>query len=318
MVKLKLIVMIPCLNEETTLPSVINSIPQSIEGIDTIETLIVDDGSTDKTSEVARKLGVNYIIRNTRNRGLAKSFSLGLNSALLHGADIIVNTDGDNQYPQGDIARLVAPIIAHEADIVIADRQTRTIAHFSPLKKLLQSLGSTMVCKLAGVCVPDAVSGFRAYSRAAAMELNVVTEFSYCTETIIQAGKKKLKVTSVPVVTNSKTRESRLFKNMYQHIKKTGSTMVRVFAMYEPLKTFFNLGAVFLFIGFLFFLRFFYFMIIGLGSGHVQSILFGAVMFLAGFQVLVLGLVSDLIAGNRKLIEEVLYQQRREYYKKNK
>ncbi len=311
----KLIVIIPCLNERDTLPDVIRDIPKTIEGIDKIEILIVDDGSTDGTSEIAKKLGVTYILRNTRNRGLAKSFSIGLNSALAHGADIIVNTDGDNQYPQADIAKLVQPILNGSADIVIADRQTNSIAHFSPIKKFLQRFGSTITCKLAGVCIPDAVSGFRAYSRAAAMEINVVTEFSYCTETIIQAGKKKLKVVSVPVTTNPKTRESRLFKNTWQHVKKTGSTMVRVFAMYEPLKTFFNLSLIFLFIGAIFFVRFFYFMLIGNGAGHLQSIVFGAVMFLAGFQILVLGLVSDLIASNRKLIEEVLYQQKREYLK---
>lgn len=314
--KKKLIVIIPCLNEENTLPIVISTIPNKIAGIDVIETLIVDDGSTDKTSEVARKLGVTHIIRNTKTRGLAKSFAIGLNSALAHGADIIVNTDGDNQYPQGDIAKLVSPILDGLADIVIADRQTNKVEHFSPLKKLLQRLGSTLVCRLAGVCVPDAVSGFRAYSRQAAMELNVVTDFSYCTETIIQAGKKKLKVVSVPVITNPKTRESRLFKNIFQHMKRSGSTMVRVFAMYEPLKTFFNISLIFLLIGSVFFIRFLYFMMMGDGNGHLQSIVFGAVMFLAGFQILVLGLVSDLIASNRKLIEEVLYQMRRENYKK--
>ncbi len=312
----KLIIIIPCLNEETTLPLVFCDIPHRIDGIDTIETLIIDDGSSDKTIEVAKSLGVTHIIKNTRNRGLAKSFSLGINSALFHGADIIVNTDGDNQYPQGEISALVLPIIEGRADIVIADRQTKNIAHFSPLKKLLQKVGSQAVCKLAGIDVPDAVSGFRAYSRQAAMELNVVTEFSYCTETIIQAGKKKLKVLSVPVTTNEKTRESRLFKNIYQHMRLTGSTMVRVYAMYEPLKTFFNVSAIFLFIGTVFFLRFFYYMTLGNGAGHLQSILFGAVMFLAGFQIFILGLVADLIAGNRKLIEEVLYQQRRQNYKK--
>lgn len=312
----KLIIIIPCLNEELTLPLVIGSIPKDIVGINTIEILVIDDGSSDRTSEVAKELGVQHIVKNTRNRGLAKSFSLGINSALQNGADIIVNTDGDNQYPQAEIVNLVKPILEGKADIVIADRQTNTVAHFSPLKKFLQRFGSTLVCKLAGVCVPDAVSGFRAYSRAAAMELNVVTEFSYCTETIIQAGKKKLKVVSIPITTNAKTRESRLFKNTFQHIKMTGSTMVRVFAMYEPLKTFFNIGSVFLIIGIFFFLRFMYYMVNGQGSGHLQSIVFGAVMFLAGFQILVLGLVSDLIAGNRKLIEEVLYQMRRENYKK--
>lgn len=313
---IKLIVMVPCLNEEKTLPSVINSIPKKIAGIDIIETLIIDDGSTDETVKVAKKLGVNHILKNTRNRGLAKSFSLGLNYALNNGADIIVNTDGDNQYPQGDISKLVKPILDGQADMVIGDRQTKKIAHFSPIKKLFQSFGSSVVCKLSGINVPDAVSGFRAYSRAAAMELNVVTEFSYCTETIIQAGKKRLKIVSIPVTTNAKTRESRLFKNIFQHMKKTGSTMIRVFAMYEPLKTFFYLGFIFIIIGILFFIRFLYYMIIGNGSGHLQSIVFGAVMFLAGFQVLIMGLVADLIAANRKLIEQVLLNQKKEMYDK--
>lgn len=312
--KTKLIIIIPCLNEETTLPLVINSIPQKIKGIDIVETLIVDDGSKDKTTEVAKKIGVNHIVSHTTNQGLAKSFSDGLNQALALGADVIVNTDGDNQYPQDRIPDLIQPILNKKADIVIADRQTWKINHFSPLKKVLQRLGSTIVCKTAGVCVPDAVSGFRAYSRAAAMQLNVVTEFSYCTETIIQAGKKRLKIASIPVETNAKTRESRLFKNMGQHIRSTGSTIVRVFAMYEPLKTFFYLGGSFIIIGTIFFLRFFYFMLLGNGSGHLQSIMFGAVMFLAGFQVWVLGLMADLIASNRKLIEQVLYNQKQETY----
>jgi len=314
----KLIIIVPCLNEEETLPLVIGSIPKKINGVDKIETLIVDDGSKDQTSLVAKKLGVNYIVRHTRNRGLAKSFADGVNEALAQGADVIVNTDGDNQYPQAEIPNLIAPILKGESDIVIADRQTSKINHFSPLKKFFQRFGSTVVCHVSGICVPDAVSGFRAYSRSAAMQLNVVTEFSYCTETIIQAGKKKLKVTSIPVITNPKTRESRLFKNMWQHMKSTGSTIVRVFAMYEPLKTFFYIGALFVLLGIIFFGRFFYFMLIGNGSGHLQSIVFGAVMFLAGFQVWVLGLVSDLIAANRKLIEQVLFNQKTELYgKKN-
>lgn len=314
----KLVIIIPCLNEEKTLPLVFNSIPKKIIGIDSIETLIIDDGSTDKTIEVAKKIGVTYIVKNIRNKGLAKSFSIGLNKALEVGADVIVNTDGDNQYPQEDIPKLIRPILNNEAEIVIADRQTNKIAHFSPIKKLLQKFGSNVVKKLADVNVPDAVSGFRAYSREAAMQLNVVTDFSYCTETIIQAGKKKMKIVSIPVNTNPKTRESRLFKNMGQHIKKTGATIVRVFAMYEPLKTFTYLGSLFLIIGSFFFLRFFYFILIGKGSGHLQSIIFGAVMFLSGFQIIVLGLIADLIAANRKMIEEILLNQKKEKYDSKK
>ena len=314
----KLVIIIPCLNEEKTLPLVFNSIPKKIIGIDSIETLIIDDGSTDKTIEVAKKIGVTYIVKNIRNKGLAKSFSIGLNKALEVGADVIVNTDGDNQYPQEDIPKLIRPILNNEAEIVIADRQTNKIAHFSPIKKLLQKFGSNVVKKLADVNVPDAVSGFRAYSREAAMQLNVVTDFSYCTETIIQAGKKKMKIVSIPVNTNPKTRESRLFKNMGQHIKKTGATIVRVFAMYEPLKTFTYLGSLFLIIGSFFFLRFFYFILIGKGSGHLQSIIFGAVMFLSGLQIIVLGLIADLSAANRKMIEEILLNQKKEKYDSKK
>lgn len=310
----KLIVMIPCLNEENTLPLVLNSIPKSIPYIDSIEIVIIDDGSTDRTIEVAKSLGVKHIVHHTKNRGLAKSFADGLEMALSLGADIIVNTDGDNQYPQEDIALLAEPILAGRADIVIGDRQTHTIPHFSPLKKMFQKMGSNLVCRMSDIHVPDAVSGFRAYSRAAAMEMNVVTEFSYCTETIIQAGKKGLKIVSVPIVTNAKTRESRLFKNMFHHMKMTGSTMVRVFAMYEPFKTFFHLGTVFALIGTAFLVRFLYYVLIGSGSGHLQSIIFGSIMVLAGFQTWVLGLISDLIAGNRKLIEQVLLNQKKEQY----
>ncbi len=312
----KLIIIIPCLNEEQTLPSVIQSIPRSIPGIASIEILIVDDGSTDKTLEVAKTLGVHYIVRHMGNKGLARSFADGLEAALTHGADIIVNTDGDNQYPQSHIPELIQPILDGKADIVVADRQTEKIAEFSPLKKLMQRLGSSAVATLAGVNIPDAVSGFRAYSRAAAMDLTIVTDFSYCTETIIQAGKKRMNIVSIPITTNKKTRESRLFRNMFQHIRMSGSTMVRVFAMYEPLKTFSYLGGGLLSIGLLFFVRFAYFAVTGTGAGHIQSIVFGAVMFLAGFQVLVLGLVSDLIAANRKIVEQVLYNQKRKLYAK--
>jgi glycosyltransferase involved in cell wall biosynthesis len=314
----QLVVIIPCLNEESTLPLVISSIPKTIKGIDSIQTVVVDDGSSDNTVKVAQSLGVTRIVKHIKTRGLAKSFTDGVDAALLMGADVIVNTDGDNQYPQKDIDKLIAPILRGQADIVVADRQTGKIEHFSPLKKWLQKLGSQVVCSLAGVCVPDAVSGFRAYSREAAMELNVVTEFSYCTETIIQAGKKGLKVVSIPVTTNAKTRESRLFKNMTQHIKMSGSTMVRVFAMFEPLRTFFHLGTIFILIGTVFLTRFLYFMVIGDGSGHIQSILFGAVMFLAGFQVWVLGLVSDLIASNRKIMEQILLNQKMRKYGESK
>ncbi|HMO12053.1 MAG TPA: glycosyltransferase family 2 protein, partial [Actinotalea sp.] len=215
---MKVFIQIPCLNEEETLPAVLTSIPASIDGVDELEILVIDDGSTDATLEVARAHGVRHFVHHTRNMGLARSFRDGVSYALAQGADVVVNTDGDNQYPQARIPDLVAPVIAGDADIVIADRQTATIAHFSPFKKLMQRLGSSVVNFAADTALPDAASGFRAYSRAALIRLNVVTEFSYCMETIIQAGHKRLRIASVPVTTNPKTRESRLFANIFQHM----------------------------------------------------------------------------------------------------
>lgn len=299
--------MIPCFNEEKTLPLVINSIPKKIVGIDKIETLIVDDGSSDQTVLVAKKLKVNHIIQHKNNKGLARAFETGLNACLDKGADIIVNTDGDNQYPQQDITRLIKPILDGSAEIVIADRQTDKISHFSPLKKFLQKFGSWWVQFLSGTKIPDAVSGFRAYSREAAQQLNVVTDFSYVIETIIQASKKKIAITSVPVITNPKTRESRLFNSMWGHVKKSGATMVRVFAMYEPLKTFSFLALVMLLPGLFLAGRFLYFYFIeGTGTGHLQSLLLSAVLIIVGFQIFLIGLVADLIASNRKLIEKII------------
>lgn len=254
---MKLIVQIPCLNEEKTLPTVIKSIPKRIRGIDEIEILIIDDGSTDKTAQVAKRLGVHHIVKHPRNKGLALSFADGIHRALAAGADIIVNTDADNQYPQKDIPKLIAPILKGNAEIVIADRQTDTIKHFSPLKKMLQKFGSSMVRRLSGTEVPDAVSGFRAYSRAAAIELNIVTDFSYVIETIIQAQYKRMAVTSVPVKTNPPTRESRLFRNMFEHIRHSSATLLRIYSMYRPLAFFVLVGTLTTIFGSFFALRFF-------------------------------------------------------------
>src|SRR3989344_940458 len=267
---MKLIVQVPCYNEENTLPLVLKSIPKRISGISKIETLIIDDGSKDKTIEVAKQLGVNYIVVHKQNKGLAASFTDGINEALRQGADIIVNTDGDNQYPQKDIARLVQPIVKGTHDIVVANRQTDKIAHFSPLKKILQKVGSKVVNLASGTNIPDAPSGFRAYSREAALSLNVVTSFSYCMETIIHAGKKKIAVTHVPVETNPKTRESRLFKNMFQHIQKSGVAIIRSYAMHEPFKIFLMSGIIVFVIGVTPFLRFLFLMLIygDVISGH--------------------------------------------------
>jgi glycosyltransferase involved in cell wall biosynthesis len=313
---MKLIVQIPCFNEEKTLPLVINSIPKKIKGVDKIETLIIDDGSTDKTIEVARMLGVNHIIMHKKNKGLAASFADGIDEALRVGADIIVNTDGDNQYPQKDIGKLIAPIINGEADIVVADRQTSKIAHFSKLKKGLQRMGSELVRRASGTNIPDAVSGFRAYSREAALSINIVTQFSYVTETIIQAGKKRIAITHVAVTTNPKTRESRLFKNMFQHIRKTTAAVFRSYTMYEPLKIFVVTGSAVSFIGLIPYVYFFLLTIITGDriAGHLQSLIFGAVFIILGFMFTILGVVADLIAVNRKLSEDSLYRLKKLEY----
>lgn len=315
---MKLIVQIPCYNEEQTLPAVVKSIPRKIKGIKKVEILVIDDGSRDKTIEVAKKLGVDHIVRHRRNRGLAKTFYDGLQEALQLGADIIVNTDGDNQYPQKDIPKLIRPIIDGNHDIVVANRQTATIKHFSPLKKRLQQIGSRVVNKAAATNIPDAVSGFRAYSRSAAMDINVVTDFSYCTETLVAAGRKRLAITSVPVSTNPKTRESRLFKNMRQHVYKSGATILKSYTMYRPFKIFVSAGLLLLILGAVPFSRFLYLTLISGDpvAGHIQSLVFGAVLTILGIILIALGALADLVGMNRKLIEELLAQSRRRNYDK--
>lgn len=308
---MKLIVQIPCYNEEHTLPQTVADIPRKIPGIDKVEILIIDDGSTDRTVEVAREIGVEHIVRNKRNLGLARSFRKGLDACLSAGADIIVNTDGDNQYHGADIAKLVAPILAGRADIVIGDRQTQKIAHFSKGKKLLQWLGSGLVRKLAGIWVPDTVSGFRAFSRDVAMQLNIVSPFSYTIETVIQAGKRGFTVESVPVQTNPKARESRLFKSIPSFISRQLTTIVRMFAMYQPLRMFFIIGTVLSVIGAFPILKFLYFYAIGQGGGHLQSLLLGGVLLLMGFATYLIGLVADLISFNRQLLEMILERVKR-------
>lgn len=308
---MKLVVQIPCLNEETTLPLVLRSIPKKIHGVDEIIVLVIDDGSTDKTIEVAKEHGVKHFVRHTGNQGLGRSFHDGALEALDLGADIVVNTDGDNQYPQDRIGDLVQPIIEGQADIVIADRQTNKISHFSPLKKLLQRFGSHVVNKAAGTSLPDAASGFRAYSRESLMRLNTITRFSYCTETIIQAGYKRLKIASVPVDTNPKLRESRLFNSTWEHIVKSGMTIVRAYIMYKPYVVFTTLGSVLFLLGLIPFARFIYFGIQGEGGGHIQSLLVGSLLMIAAFLCVVLNIIADLIRINRVLTEDNLEQTKR-------
>lgn len=312
---MKLIIQIPCYNEENTLPITVNDLPKHIEGIDTIEYLIIDDGSRDGTIEVARECGVHHIVSFTSNKGLAVGFMAGLDACLRLGADIIVNTDADNQYCGADIEKLVKPIINGKADIVVGERPIDDIEHFSLIKKRLQRLGSWSVRVASNTDIPDAPSGFRAISRDAAMKLNVVSEYTYTLETIIQAGRRNIAITSVPIRTNGELRESRLFKSIPAYIKRSVFTIFRTFLMYKPLRFFATLGISIFTIGVLVGLRFLYFYTIGLGNGHVQSLLLAVLLIIVGFQSSIFGLIADLIADNRKLIEDVQYRVRKMEYR---
>ncbi len=308
---MKLIVQIPCYNEEQTLPQTYADIPKIIEGIDKVEVLIIDDGSTDRTIEVAQELGVDHIVINKRNMGLARSFRRGIDECLRQGADIIVNTDGDNQYAGWDIAKLVKPVLEDKADIVIGDRETHKIAHFSKGKKFMQWFGSGIVRKLAGIWVPDTVSGFRAISRESAIKLNVLSSFSYTIEMVIQAGKRDMKIISVPVETNEKTRESRLFKSIPSFITRQVTTIVRMYAMYQPLKVFFIMGSLLTLAGLVPIVRFLYFYFTTGGAGHLQSLVLSGVLILMGFVAFLGGLIADLISFNRQLLEMNLEKVKR-------
>ncbi|MEO6880696.1 MAG: glycosyltransferase family 2 protein [Mycobacteriaceae bacterium] len=303
---MKLVVQVPCLNEEETLPAVLGTIPRHIEGIDVIEVVVIDDGSTDRTVEVARAHGVDHVVHHTRNMGLARSFRDGVDHALSVGADIVVNTDGDNQYPQGRIPDLVAPILAGRADIVIGDRQTAEIAHFSWFKKRMQAFGSQVVNRAAGTDLPDAASGFRAYSRASLMRLNVLTQFSYCMETIIQAGNRRMRIESVPIETNPKTRESRLFTSIWHHMAASGAAIARSVLMFRPYVLLATLAAIFGVLGLVPFVRYLVLAITGDAAGHVQSLIFGAAMLAGAFLVVALLVIADLQRTNRILLEETL------------
>lgn len=306
---MKLIIQIPCLNEEKTLPQTLRDLPKNIPGIDKIETLVVDDGSTDGTLEIARQCGVNHIVGMGQHRGLAKAFKTGLDTALHLGADIIVNTDADNQYCGADIQKLVQPILEGRYQMVIGERPIEQIKEFSPVKKRLQRIGSCVVSQMAKADVPDTTSGFRAYSREAAMKINVFSEFTYTLETILQAGNQDIIIGHVPIRTNGKTRESRLFCGISAYLRKSLITLVRSYTMYKPLKVFTYLGSILLFIGLMGILRFLYDFIFDPSiSRHIQSLIMSAVFSIVGFQVILLGLLADIISANRRLSEEILYR----------
>lgn len=308
---MKLIVQIPCYNEEETLPQTVGDIPRSIPGIDQVEILVVDDGSSDRTIAVAKELGVDHILSNRRNMGLARTFRRGLDHALKLGADIVVNTDGDNQYCGADIALLVQPILEGRADVVVGDRQTHTIAHFSGGKKLLQRLGSTVVRSLSGVDVPDAVSGFRAISREAALQLNILSSFSYTIEMLIQVGRKQIAYAHVPVRTNPKTRESRLFRSIPKFIERSVTTLVRIYTLYQPLRVFGLIGLILVLIGAAPILRFLFLVMTDSAGGHLQSLIIGGSLLVLGALTIFIGLVADLINYNRQLMELTLEKVRR-------
>lgn len=303
---MKLIIQIPCFNEGDHLPETVAALPRAIEGIDKIEYLVIDDGSMDRTSDVARELGIHHIVRHRTNRGLAAAFRSGLDRALKEGADIVVNTDADNQYDGRDIAALVKPILSGEADIVIGDRGVRDNQHFGPVKRKLQRLGSYTVQRLSKTRIPDAVSGFRAISRQAAQRINITSDFSYTTEMLIQAGRKRMAVASVPVRTNGAVRPSRLFRSIPQFISTTAMTMIRVYAMYNPLRVFAAAGLVLTLIGIAPMIRFLWFYLQGDGSGHIQSLVIGGALMVLGVMTIMLGALADLIGRNRALLEQTL------------
>jgi glycosyltransferase involved in cell wall biosynthesis len=306
----KLVIQIPCLNEAATLPATLRDLPREIPGIDIIETLVIDDGSEDGTAEVARAHGVDHVVRFPRRKGLAAAFMAGLDAALKRGADFIVNTDADNQYAGRDIPKLLQPLLDGTADIAIGDRNIPAQAYMSWSRKLLQRVGSWIVRQVSGTSVPDTTSGFRAYTREAAMRTMIVSEFTYTLESIIQAGKKRLAIAHVPVATNPRTRESRLFASVLTYLAESAATIIRIYTMYEPLKVFTVIGLVVFGGGLLISLRFLYYYFAGEGTGHIQSLILSAVLMIVGFQVLLIGLVADVIASNRKLIEDLMYRVR--------
>jgi glycosyltransferase involved in cell wall biosynthesis len=308
---MKLIIQIPCFDEEQTLPQTLADLPRTIAGVDEVEWLVIDDGSTDRTIEVARAGGVDHVVRLTNNRGLAAAFQAGLDACLKLGADIIVNTDADNQYNGHDIPKLVEPILAGDADMVIGDRETDQIEHFSPLKKRLQRLGSAVIRRASGTNVPDSTSGFRAYNREAALQMQVVSKFTYTLETIIQAGKMLVAVDHVPIRTNPKTRESRLFPSTWSYVRRNAVSIFRIYTLYEPLRVFLAAAGVVAVVGAVIWIRFLAYFFAGEGHGHVQSLILGSTLFIVAVQLAALGVVGDILAGSRVLQQRMLERVRR-------
>ncbi len=308
---MKLVIQIPCYNEEHTLPLTIRDLPTQIPGIDEIEWLVIDDGSQDRTAEVARELGVHHLVRFPCNRGLARAFQAGLDAALAAGADIIVNTDADNQYRGEDIVHLVRPILDGCADIVVGDRGVASVPHFSPLKRWLQQVGSWTVQLAAGIRVPDAASGFRAFSREAALRLTIVSDYSYTLETLIQAGARRMAVVYVPVRPNPQTRQSRLIRSLPHYLLQSAATIIRAYAMYQPMRVFLTIGSLVFLAGVVLGLRFVYFWLQSRGGGHIQSLILAAVLIIVGFQTALIGLMADLVGFNRRLLDDLMYRVRR-------
>ncbi len=305
---MKLIIQIPCLNEAGTLAIALNALPREVPGFDTVEWLIIDDGSTDDTVRIAKENGVDHVVSHTHNLGLARGFMTGLEACLRFGADVIVNTDADNQYNADDIPALTAPVLAGKADIVVGARPIQTIEHFSPVKKMLQKLGSWVVRVASKTDIPDAPSGFRAMSREAAQKLMVFNDYTYTLETIIQAGQKNMAITSVPVRVNEDLRPSRLLKSIPSYIKRSIVTIIRIFVIYRPFRFFASIGAALFGLGFLIGLRFLFYYIQGAGGGHIQSLILASVLLGMGFQSILIAFIADLLSANRKLMEDVRYR----------
>ncbi len=311
---MKLIIQIPCYNEQETLPATLTDLPRQVEGFDEVEWLIIDDGSSDETRRIAQENGVNHIVGFSKNQGLAKAFLFGLESCVKRGADVIVNTDADNQYRAEDIVKLSRPVLIGEADIVVGERPIGKIRHFSPVKRALQKIGSWVVRKVSHTSIPDAPSGFRAIGREAAIKLNVFNEYTYTLETIIQAGMKDMSICSVPVDVNEQLRESRLVKSIPNYVSRSIGTILRIFVVYRPFKFFMTIGTILFSVGFLLGLRYLYFILISEGEGHVQSVILAAVLMIIGFQTILIAFIADILAVNRKLLEEIQFRLRKQDY----